>query len=205
MTTTRIHASPVKSILCLAGSLRRNSWNRRLLQAAADCAPDGIELTLFDELADVPMFNEDDEHDLAAGVKQLRHAVAKADGLLIATPEYNHSFPGVLKNAIDWLSRGTDSVLADKPMAVIGASTGSWGTRLAQAALRQVLTATEARVMPGPMLFVARASDRLGVDGQRHDPELTESLSALVAHLGDWITLHNFHGEPSPRLDPSMS
>jgi chromate reductase len=151
------------------------------------------------------MFNEDDEHDLADGVKPLRHAVAKADGLLIATPEYNHSFPGVLKNAIDWLSRGTDSVLAGKPMAVIGASTGSWGTRLAQAALRQVLTATEARVMPGPMLFVARASDRLGVDGQLHDPELTESLSALVAHLGDWITLHNFHGEPSPRLDPSMS
>lgn len=194
MTTTQICPSPLKNILCLAGSLRRDSWNRRLLMAAAECAPDGIELILFDELANVPMFNEDDEHDVAAGVQQLRHAVAKADGLLIATPEYNHSFPGVLKNAIDWLSRGTDSVLADKPVAVIGASTGSWGTRLAQAALRQVLTATEARVMPGPMLFVARASDRVDAAGQLCDPALTESLSSLVANFGGWITLHTQPG-----------
>lgn len=190
MVTPQIRPSCVKSILCLPGSLRRHSWNRRLLMAAADYAPDGIELVLFDELADVPMFNEDSEQDVGPGVQQLRRAVAKADGLLIATPEYNHSIPGVLKNAIDWLSRGTDSVLVDKPVAVIGASTGSWGTRLAQAALRQVLTATEARVMPAPMLFVAHAGERLGADGQLHDPALTKALSSLVANFGDWITLH---------------
>jgi len=176
-----------RRVLCLAGSLRRDSWNRRLLTAAARTAPKALQLSLFDQLAAVPLFNEDAEQMDAAGVHQLRSAVAMADGLLIATPEYNHSVPGVLKNAIDWLSRGSPSVLVDKPVAIIGASAGRWGTRLAQAALRQVLTATEARVMPAPMLFVAHASEYFDTDGRIRDPSLARGLSAVVDALRNWI------------------
>jgi chromate reductase len=113
-----------------------------LLQAAVNLAPRGLNLRLCAELDSVPLFNEDLENPPPATVQHLRREVAEADGLLIATPEYNHSFPGVLKNVIDWLSRNSHSVLVGKPIAVIGASAGNWGTRLAQAALRQVLTAT---------------------------------------------------------------
>ena len=177
-------------VLCLAGSLRRESWNRRLLAEAMRTAPKGLELILFDELAAIPMFNEDTEPLEAAGVHRLRSAVAMADGLLIATPEYNHSFPGVLKNAIDWLSRGSPSVLADKPVAIIGASAGRWGTRLAQAALRQVLTATEARVMPTPMLFVAQASECFDSDGRIRDPSIARGLSGATDALRKGIRVH---------------
>lgn len=187
---TRLHTASPKRVLCLPGSLRRNSWNRQLLRFAQHTASDELELTLYDELAAVPMFNEDTEKPVAPGVQHLRSAVAMADGLLIATPEYNHSFPGVLKNAIDWLSRGSNSELIDKPVAVIGASAGTWGTRLAQAALRQVLTATEAQVMPAPMLFVARASECFDVDGLLCDPELAKALAGVIRAFGDWIFLH---------------
>jgi chromate reductase len=177
-------------ILCLPGSLRRDSWNLRLLAEAVRTAPKGLELSLFEGLAAVPMFNEDIEQAEPAGVHQLRSAVAMADGLLVATPEYNHSFPGVLKNAIDWLSRGSPSVLVDKPVAIIGASAGRWGTRLAQAALRQVLTATEARVMPAPMLFVAQANECFDVDGQLRDPKLAAGLLGVVDAFRNWMFPH---------------
>jgi chromate reductase, NAD(P)H dehydrogenase (quinone) len=181
---------PTTRVLCLTGSLRRESWNRRLLAEAVRTAPKGLELSLFDEMAAVPMFNEDTEQVEAAGVHQLRSAVAMADGLLIATPEYNHSFPGVLKNAIDWLSRGSPSVLVDKPAAIIGASAGRWGTRLAQAALRQVLTATEVRVMPAPMLFLAQASECFDNDGRIRDPSIARGLSGVMDALRKWIRVH---------------
>jgi chromate reductase len=189
-----------KRVLCLAGSLRRDSWNRHLLRVAVDTAPEGIELVLYDELAAIPMFDEDAEQPVAPSVQHLRHAVALADGLLISTPEYNHSIPGVLKNAIDWLSRGTDSVLIDKPTAIIGVSVGSWGTRLAQAALRQVLTATEARVMPAPMLFVAHANDRFDLNGLLRDHALAKALSGVVVSLKDWIVLHEQAMQPAPAV-----
>jgi chromate reductase, NAD(P)H dehydrogenase (quinone) len=181
----------ITRVLCLAGSLRRDSWNRRLLAVAARIAPNGLELSLFDELAAVPMFNEDTEHEEPTTIHSLRSAVATADGLLVATPEYNHSFPGVLKNAIDWLSRGSKSVLVDKPVAVIGASAGRWGTRLAQAALRQVFTATEARVMPAPMLFLAQANDSFDVDGELCDPKLANALSGVTEAFRNWIILQS--------------
>jgi len=136
----------------------------------------------------VPMFNEDTEQREAAGVRRLRHAVALADGLLIATPEYNHSFPGVLKNAIDWLSRDPNTLIG-KPVAIIGATAGRWGTRLAQAALRQVFAATEARVMPAPMLFIANVGDRFSGDEQLCDPCLAQELSNVIDAFRDWIVL----------------
>ena len=175
-------------ILCLAGSLRRDSWNRRLLQAAV-AATSGAEMLLYEELASVPMFNEDAEDNCASGVHQLRVAVGMADGLLIATPEYNQSFPGVLKNAIDWLSRGS-SMLIGEPVAVIGATTGSWGTRLAQTALRQVLTATGALVMPRPMMFVASVNACFDARGRLVDPVVDASLRRVLSALQDWIALH---------------
>ena len=188
-------ASSKRRVLCPAGSLRRNSWNRRLLKAAATLAPRGFELGLYDELAAVPMFNEDLEEPMPSAVQDLRRAVTLSDGLLIATPEYNHSFPGVLKNAIDWLSRDPKTVLAGKPVAVIGATPGSWGTRLAQAALRQVLNATEARVMSAPTLFVARAGTAFDDSGQLQDAGLATALRGVVDAFAQWVVLHAVHDD----------
>src|SRR5207237_7270834 len=139
-------------VLAIPGSLRRHSFNRLLLRAATECAPADVEVELYDELATIPLFNEDLEQATPGGppaVQHLRELVTSADGLLIATPEYNQCLPGVLKNVIDWLSRpAPNEVLVDKPIAVIGASSGRWGTRLAQSTLRHVLVATEALVLP---------------------------------------------------------
>jgi chromate reductase len=146
-------------------------------------------MLLYQELASVPLFNEDAAGNCSTGVQGLREAVATADGLLIATPEYNQSFPGVLKNAIDWLSRGSPSILVGKPVAVLGATTGSWGTRLAQTALRQVLTATGALVMPRPMLCVAHVNECFDAQGRLVDPEVHAQVEAVLAAFQDWIAL----------------
>jgi len=173
-------------VLAIAGSLRRDSFNRRLLEAAAHCAPSGVNVRIYAELGRLPFFNEDDEAAaFAAGpVRELTGAVAAASGLLIATPEYNHSVPGVLKNAFDWLSRPLASgVLSGKPVAVIGASSGSWGTRLAQAALRQVLFATESRVLAGPALYLARADAAFDDDGCLTHDGMCAALRQILESL----------------------
>jgi chromate reductase len=176
-----------KHIVCIAGSLRRHSWNRRLLLAARSLAPPGLTLEVYEHLHDVPMFNEDIEPHPVPGVLQLRAAVLAADGLLLATAEYNHSLPSVLKNAIDWLSRGEPSCLRGKPVAVIGATPGAWGTRLAQAALRQTLFAIGARVMVEPMLFVARASSCFNEQGELIDASVAHSLADVLAAVESWV------------------
>jgi len=179
-------------ILALSGSLRRDSYNRRLLAASVHSAPDNLRIRPFDCLGDVPMFNEDMESasPMHAGVARLREAVAGADGLLIATPEYNQSIPGVVKNAIDWLSRPLpEDILVGRPVAILGASTGRWGTRLAQATLRQTLTATGAQVMPAPMLFVRDAEHVFDGDGALRDGGVSESLCAFLSAFYDWIDL----------------
>ncbi|MBM0103232.1 NAD(P)H-dependent oxidoreductase [Steroidobacter sp. S1-65] len=173
-------------VLAIAGSLRRDSFNRWLLNAAAGCAPDGMRLQIYDQLAALPMFDEDRESAaLAAGpVRDLRDQVASASALLIATAEYNQSMPGVLKNAIDWLSRpAPDEVLVGKPVALIGASAGRWGTRLAQAALRQVLFATESLVLTGPALYLANAAAAFDADGKLVDPAAQASLRRVLLGL----------------------
>lgn len=177
-------------VLALPGSLRRGSYNRKLLEAARGCAPAGMHVELFDGLAGVPMFDEDLEaaDPLHGGVRSLREAVAAAEGLLIATPEYNQSMPGLLKNAIDWLSRPLpDEVLAGKPVAILGASSGRWGTRLAQAALRHTLGATEARVMPAPMLFVRDAAQVFDDGGGLCDAATQAALKTLLLAFAQWI------------------
>lgn len=189
---TTFPTTPTRRVLCLPGSLRRDSWNRRLLQAAVAQAPTTLQLDVYGALATVPLFDEDLEQREAAGpagVQTLRAAVAAADGLVIATPEYNHAMPGVLKNALDWLSRNSPAgdVLAEKPVAVLGASSGPWGTRLAQASLRQVLHACGALVMPAPTLFVAGAASRFDTDGTLTDPATAQSLQGFMLAFERWM------------------
>jgi chromate reductase, NAD(P)H dehydrogenase (quinone) len=175
------------TVLAIAGSLRRDSFNRQLLHAAAAGAPAGVTIRVWDGLAAIPLFNEDIEQDASAAgpVTDLRRAVRSSDGLLFSTPEYNQSIPGVLKNVVDWLSR--DDALVNKPVAVIGATAGRWGTRLAQSTLRQVLHATESRLMPAPTLFLADAGRAFDSDGRLVDPREAERLREVLTAFAAWI------------------
>jgi len=175
-------------VLAIAGSLRRDSLNRRLVEAAADCAPDGIEVRVYRGLGELPPFNQNLEAgEFAAGpVRELCEQVAAARGLFIATPEYNHSIPGVLKNAIDWLSRpASGELLVGKPVAVVGASAGRWGTRLAQATLRQVLFATESLVVTGPALYLAQTDAPFDSSGRLSDEAARRALRQILQALTD--------------------
>ncbi len=179
-----------RRILALAGSLRRQSHNKALLRAASLLAPESATIDVFDGLEMVPVFNEDLEGDgqEPAGVVRLRQEVLGSDGLLIATPEYNQSVPGVVKNMIDWLSRGEG--LSGRPVAVIGASTGPWGTRIAQTLLRQMLLSVQAVVMPAPTLFIPNVETILDARGEINDPDTLERLESVVAAFADWIGSH---------------
>src|SRR3954454_2758990 len=171
-------------ILAIAGSVRRDSWNRSLLETAAGLVPDGVELELWSRLKDVPPYDEEDDIEPApAAVADLRDAIAGADAVLIATPEYNSSIPGVLKNALDWASRPlATNPLRNKPVAVIGASTGAFGAVWAQAELRKVLGATGARVAEVE-LAVGHAHEHLDPAGYPGDPAQGEALRASVLIL----------------------
>ena len=181
-------ASPFR-ILALPGSLRRGGFNRRLLETAAAIAPPALRIEVGD-LAEVPLFDEDLEKETGGGppgVRRLRERIAAADALLIATPEYNQALPGVLKNALDWLSRESpDAVLAGKPAAIVGVTSGRWGTRLAQADLRRVLTATGSLPMPAPNLFLAEA-ERAFDEDQLADSRQRDALSGLLQAFVRWI------------------
>ena len=171
-------------VLGLCGSLRRGSYNRRLLAAAAAELPRGVSLEVLEGLADIPPYNQDDEDGATPeAVEALRDAITAADAVLIATPEYNASVPGQLKNALDWASRPfPDNALRDKPAAVVGASTGLFGAIWAQAELRKVLKAIGAHVVEGE-LPVGRAHDAFADDGDLADPNLRSALAALVEQL----------------------
>jgi chromate reductase len=184
-------STAVQHVLGIAGSLRKASYNRRLVEAAAEYAPERLRVSAYEELASIPLFDEDLERATAGGpecVRRLRERVASADGLLISTPEYSWSIPGVLKNAIDWLSRpAPEEVLRTKPVAVIGATCGPWGTRLAQAALRQVLAATEAEVLPRPAMFVRHADRLFDPAGRLVDGPTRAQLEVVLAAFSLWI------------------
>ncbi|MEA2421936.1 MAG: hypothetical protein QOF55_1035 [Thermoleophilaceae bacterium] len=135
-------------VLGISGSLRRDSHNTELLRAAATLLPSGVEFELYDGLRDIPPYDEDEDQSRLPAVAHLKERIAAADAVLFATPEYNHSIPGHLKNALDWVSRPlADTPLRGKPVAVIGASTGMFGAVWAQAELRKVLAAIGARVI----------------------------------------------------------
>jgi chromate reductase, NAD(P)H dehydrogenase (quinone) len=171
-------------ILGIAGSLRADSHNVRLLRAAAETLPPGVTLELWDGLRDVPLYDEDvDKAGTPDGVAALREAIADADAILISTPEYNASIPGVLKNALDWASRPyATNVLRGKPAAVVGASTGLFGAVWAQAETRKVLKTIGAHVLEDE-LPLGLADDAWDPDGRLLDPELRERLADVTASL----------------------
>ncbi|MDQ2909572.1 MAG: NAD(P)H-dependent oxidoreductase [Actinomycetota bacterium] len=176
-------------LLGIAGSLREGSYNRGLLRAAAELAPEGVELEEHD-LRELPFYDGDLE---AAGdpmpVTELKEAIGRADALLIATPEYNRGLPGRLKNAIDWASRpALASPLAGKPVAIMGASTSRGGTARAQQQLRDALEFPRALVLEKPQVLVPEAFMRFDADGRLVDEqtrqEITELLETLVLVAG---------------------
>lgn len=171
-------------ILGIAGSLRRDSHNRTLLRAAAALLPPGIELEEWRGLAELPAYDEDlDGFVVPGAVATLRRTIAEADAVIIATPEYNGSVPGALKNALDWASRPwPDNSLRGKPVCVIGASTGLFGAVWAQAELRKILDTTGADVVDTE-LPVGLAHEAFDQGGMLTDPELRVRLSASIGAL----------------------
>jgi chromate reductase len=175
------------SVLAIAGSLRRASFNRGLTRAAVDVAPASVVVRTFD-LSDIPLFNADVE---ALGdppaVAVLKTAISEADALLIATPEYNHCIPGVLKNAIDWASRpARASALSRKPVAIMGASPGRGGTARAQAQLRDGLTYTNGYVLPLPEVLVPLAEEKFDAEGTLIDAATRREIRDLLVALAAW-------------------
>ena len=173
-------------VLGIAGSLRPGSYNRRLLVAAGELFPPDAELEIWDGLKAVPPYDEEDDVEPApAAVARLRAAIAGADAVLFATPEYNSSIPGQLKNALDWASRPlATNVLRNKPVAVVGASTGMFGAVWAQAELRKVLGAIGARVVDAEVA-VGQADKRLGDGGAGLDADQLDQLREVVWMLVD--------------------
>src|SRR2546423_6806329 len=173
-------------VLGISGRLRRESHNTKLLLAAADLLPDDIEFEAWNGLRAVPPYDEDDDVEPApAAVAQLRAAIAGADAILIATPEYNSSVPGQLKNAIDWASRPlATNVLRNKPVAVIGASSGAFGAVWAQGELRKVLAATGARVADVE-IALGHAAERFDERGRLTDENFRDELREAVWTLVD--------------------
>lgn len=172
------------TILGIAGSLRRDSWNMKLLLAAAEQLPGDVDFVLYEGLEAVPPYDEDaDVVSAPAAVAELRDAIASADAVLIATPEYNSSVPGQLKNALDWASRPlATSALRFKPVAVVGASTGAFGAVWAQAELRKVLAAIGARVVEGEVAL-GHAPTRFDEAGRLVDEDIREQLAEVLDGL----------------------
>src|SRR5580700_5416088 len=173
-------------ILGIAGSLRRSSYNQAALRAAKLLVPENSEIDLF-QLDEIPVFNEDDEKCPPSSVVEFKKRIRSADAVLIVTPEYNYSIPGVLKNAIDWASRPHgDSAWPGKPAAIMGASLGPIGTARAQQHLRQVLVALNLFLVNKPEVVIADAAHRFNEDGNLiHEP--TEQLiQELLKNLVDW-------------------
>ena len=173
-------------VLGFSGSLRKGSYNAALLAAAAELLPEGMTLETFD-LSPIPLYNDDVR---AAGypdsVRAFRDRIAAADGLLIVTPEYNYSIPGVLKNALDWASRPPDPPLNGKPAAIMGASTGNFGTVRAQLHLRQVCVFTNMLPINKPEVLVARAQEKFDGQGRLTDETTRGFVRDLMTAFGDW-------------------
>jgi chromate reductase len=172
-------------VLGISGSLRKNSYNTALLHSAAALVPPGMKME-FSNLSPLPMFNQDEEKPFPGVVEEFRSKIAQADALLIATPEYNASITGVLKNALDWASRPPAQPLSGKPVAIMGASTGNFGTLRAQLHLRQILTHVGALTLPKPEVLVARAGQVFAPDGELVDEVARGFLRDLLVALADW-------------------
>lgn len=177
-------------ILCgVAGSLREGSYNRALLRAARELAPEGLEIRIFDRVGEIPLFNQDvEEAGDPEAVAALKRAIAEADGLLLVTPEYNHGVPGVMKNLLDWASRPPrESVLDGKPTGILGATPGMTGTARSQSMLRQSLVFTNSPALLQPEVLVARAHEKFDDEGRLTHERTREFLGRYLEALRAWV------------------
>jgi len=177
-------------ILGIAGSLRKQSYNRLALAAAAELLPDSAQLSTFD-IDGLPGFDQDDEQSPPQSVVKLKQAIRDADAILFATPEYNYSVPGVLKNAIDWASRPYgDSAFAGKVGAIMGASIGGIGTARAQYHLRQCFVFLDVPLVNQPEVMIGNAADRFDPSGRLTDEKTRALIGKLLVKLVDLSRLH---------------
>ena len=178
-------SKPVR-ILGVAGSLRNESYNRAALRAATELVPEGATIETF-ELDGIPGFNQDDEQNPPAKVTELKKRIREADAILIVTPEYNYSIPGVLKNAIDWASRPYgDSAWNGKPAAIMGASVGTIGTARAQYHLRQMMVFLNMFPINQPEVMIGNASERFDPEGNLTHDATKEFIRQLLQNLVEW-------------------
>lgn len=178
-------SKPIR-ILGIAGSLRRESYNRAALRAATQLVPEGATIEIF-ELDGLPGFNQDEEQNPPAKVAELKQRIREADAILFVTPEYNYSVPGVLKNAIDWASRPYgDSAWNGKPAAIMGASVGAIGTARAQYHLRQMFVFLNIFALNQPELMIGNAQKRFDSQGNLTDDATKERIRQLLQSLVEW-------------------
>jgi chromate reductase, NAD(P)H dehydrogenase (quinone) len=178
-------SKPIR-IFGVAGSLRRDSYNRAALRAAVGLAPDGVTVDVF-ELDGIPGFNQDHEQNPPAQVVDMKRRIREAEAVLIVTPEYNYSVPGVLKNAIDWASRPYGgSAWNGKPVAIMGASTGNIATARAQYHLRQMFVFLNMHAINQPEVMIGNAAERFDAEGNLTDDATKEYIRKLLQNLVDW-------------------
>jgi chromate reductase len=171
----------------ICGSLRRASYNGGLLRAAKALAPEGMTIDIGD-ISAIPLYNGDvEQQGFPKSVQDFRERIRAADGLLIATPEYNYSVPGVLKNAIDWASRPPQQPLVDKPVAIMGATPGGFGTTRSQHHLRQVFVGVGASVLPRPEVMVPGAGGKFDDKGNLSDEATKKFIADLLAAFAVWV------------------
>lgn len=181
-------SSNTLDIVGLCGSLRAGSLNGMALRLAGECMPQGMALEVV-EWSQVPPFNADvlEQQGVPAPVQRIRDRIARADGVVIATPEYNFSLPGMLKNLIDWLSRGADQLMAHKPVAILSAATGPLGGARVQYDLRRVLLFVNATVLVKPEVFIGNAQSKFTSEGQCDDEATRQFVAAQMVAFGRWI------------------
>jgi len=177
---------PPIHVLAIAGSLRKGSVNKALVRAAIQVAPPGVVVEDFGDLGGIPLYNEDMEKQLPEKVKALKAKIVAADGILIATPEYNNSVSGVLKNAIDWASRPVgDNSFEDKPVAIMSAGGHMGGTR-AQLHLRHILVYLNMHPINKPQVAITNAKTKLDASGEFTDPAIRDNVRQLLVALDSW-------------------
>lgn len=174
-------------ILGLTGSLRRGSYNMAALRAAKELLPEGAAMEIAD-LSGVPFLNEDEEsRGVPAAVAAFKQSVKDADALLISTPEYNFSIPPVLKNALDWASRGDDAPVRGKPLAIMSASPGFLGGARVQYQLRQMCVALDMKTLNKPEVFIGGAHEKFDENGRLKDERTRQAISSLLSALADSV------------------
>jgi chromate reductase len=192
MTTTGDGATTPLKVLTICGSLRRESYNRKLMRAAIEMAPPGFDITESISIGEIPYLNEDvAKVGLPAPVQRINEQVRGADAVVFVTPEYNYGVPGVLKNVIDWITtpHPPHNALRFKPVALMGASIGNFGTVRCQLSLRQTFLFLESYVMPKPEIYLFRAQDKFGASGKLTDEPARELIKAYWPALRKFVAM----------------